>query len=874
MIGQQSKLRVGNKKSKLVLFFAALVFAFSVIGSSIPAHAYYSPNEALAPEQEQRPWAYLLMKCMDTFNFKPAISDDNINKREVFTDQTGNEYSVGHEAFADGGEVGCHSSEFQLDKALSYFGMTYQELINTIFTPPTNSGGAWRIIPGAGDTLYKSFVATAETRKYAATDIVGPKERQRRVLLTLGECLVPLQNGEISSSKITLGDIDYKPRTDDSFFSNSAVDDVSVGYDMTGDFDQGREKCTDLVDEAIANNYTDNTTTQIGGGAAGGAAGAATVQTCESLNPGLGYVTCGVLRLVLDALDGFIGIFVGVLEIEFSVEQRDVLKSIWNGFRSIANVGFAIAFMVVIYSAATGNALKAYDVKRLLPKLAIAAIGVQVSLDVTLWLIQLSNDVGNGIADLILSPLPGNASGNTSVATAIIRGSPLGTSGGLSEFAAEGLLTTFTVLLLIAAAVFSLAGLAIMTVVFLLRNIAIIVLSVMSPLWAVSTVMPFLDGFSSQYKKRYQQMLMLFPIASAFIASGRLVGAVLLETQTGNANTLEALANRSIGTAATFAPFFMAGQMVQMAGSSFNFVRKGFDNTKSRFRKSDIGQRLGKSTKAKAWDTTSKIGTYSGNNRFRRGASQIGRRATGSKTTSMAAARALGAKAKLEEDDTKAAGALLQSQLSGVRSKVLSNGGSEQDADNAANSFLNDQLFSTDEHGGISGLKKLSTPQLRAAAKHLTDNSNFDGINTLMAGLEGSGSSQNLSAAESIKKDNIQTWSKKAPHVFKGSIGSLQGMSANGIADLHGSSVEYMIRDASSIAQDAAHPENANARAALENFYTNFEQAAGDKNLRSGIGAGTIKIVRNSPAAGLSPDAASSRNNIINNLTKPNNTFR
>ena len=47
-------------------------------------------------------------------------------------------------------------------------------------------------------------------------------------------------------------------------------------------------------------------------------------------------------------------------------DNTEVVRDIWQDFLNIANIVFAIIFLIMIYSMATSTGLSSYDIKKLL----------------------------------------------------------------------------------------------------------------------------------------------------------------------------------------------------------------------------------------------------------------------------------------------------------------------------------------------------------------------------------------------------------------------------------------------------------------------------------------------------------------------------
>ncbi|GHU07603.1 hypothetical protein FACS189431_2430 [Alphaproteobacteria bacterium] len=148
---------------------------------------------------------------------------------------------------------------------------------------------------------------------------------------------------------------------------------------------------TCFATEAEAND----TMTSQTGGLAGNNSGA---QTCESSSP-LAWLLCPIangLTGVIDTLTDFVS---GGLRWSLLDNMQDT----WSRFLPIANIIFAIVFLILIYSTATGIGLTNYSIKKIMPRLVIVAIAVNVSFYLCAAVADLSNIVGDGARDLILS---------------------------------------------------------------------------------------------------------------------------------------------------------------------------------------------------------------------------------------------------------------------------------------------------------------------------------------------------------------------------------------------------------------------------------------------------------------------------------------
>jgi hypothetical protein len=88
------------------------------------------------------------------------------------------------------------------------------------------------------------------------------------------------------------------------------------------------------------------------------------------------------------------------------IEQSGSIYQAWGSIRSIANVLFVMFFLVIIFSQLTGAGITNYGVKKMLPKVIIAAILVNISFIIIQIGVDLANIVGSSLYTLIVGMAP------------------------------------------------------------------------------------------------------------------------------------------------------------------------------------------------------------------------------------------------------------------------------------------------------------------------------------------------------------------------------------------------------------------------------------------------------------------------------------
>lgn len=261
---------------------------------------------------------------------------------------------------------------------------------------------------------------------------------------------------------------------------------------------------------------------------------------CGSSTSSLSWLICPAFDLTQKSADTLNGIITNMLDINTcqifgttstshsscTVGNNDTAKSFksaWSSMRNIAILVIVIAALVMIIAQAIGSqAIDAYTIKSVLPRLLIAAVFIALSWYVMEFLVQFSNVLGEGVRTLIYSPFSSLNSGATQ---GVMSG-----SGGIGALLGGGLALSVGVILLIAFAGTLLLALMVGLLVIVLRQIAVIFLIIVAPIAIAAYALPGTKkGFKLWWDSLFKA-LMMFPLIVAFIAIGRVFAAVLLAT--------------------------------------------------------------------------------------------------------------------------------------------------------------------------------------------------------------------------------------------------------------------------------------------------------------------------------------------------------
>lgn len=244
---------------------------------------------------------------------------------------------------------------------------------------------------------------------------------------------------------------------------------------------------------------------------------------CASEFNGFGSLICSGQNLFVTITQILFDTVSKILESQAELTKEDAVRQQWGNLLNVANAILIIAFLVVIYSTATSTGgLSNYDVKKLLPRIIIFAIAINLSYYICMALVDLSNILGHGIFGLFLGGKTGDAPQLMKTAKA--------TADAISIPPELGAITTVA----IAAVLIFLVGppmiIALLTILFALvvRGMALMVLVIVSPI-AIALYLFNSQGLSkgfTMWRDNYIKLLLVYPLFMLVWAGSRVVSSL------------------------------------------------------------------------------------------------------------------------------------------------------------------------------------------------------------------------------------------------------------------------------------------------------------------------------------------------------------
>lgn len=218
------------------------------------------------------------------------------------------------------------------------------------------------------------------------------------------------------------------------------------------------------------------------------------------------------------------------------VSQGSGTKTAWGLALNLANLMFIAVFIIIILSQVTGRGINNYGIKKLLPRLIIGAILVNVSYYVCQLMVDLSNILGFELKNFLVDTARSVSSSSVFPQQTSIDNQ---TSNGTLGLIATGILATAAIVWFLLPVLFLGVSTVVITclvviAILLLRKALIILLVVLSPIAFVAYLLPNTEGYFQKWLKMFWQLLMVFPIVGMLFGAGQLASAIILVAGTNS----------------------------------------------------------------------------------------------------------------------------------------------------------------------------------------------------------------------------------------------------------------------------------------------------------------------------------------------------
>ena len=246
---------------------------------------------------------------------------------------------------------------------------------------------------------------------------------------------------------------------------------------------------------------------------------------------GIGWLVCPLMSFagsLGDASYSAISYFLSIDKGIFEDQSNGGLEQAWKFFRDIANAVFAVIFLWIIFSQISNVGVSNYGIKKILPRLIIGALLVNLSFYLCQLAVDLSNILGfslKGVLEGAASKV-GTQSAEVGTFNTLIVGGLTLAGVGLFIFLAVSIPTIMALLL----------ALLVVLVILIVRQAAVILLIAISPLAFAAWLLPNTENLFKKWVSMLRGLLIVFPVISLLYGAGKLAGAVLAAAGTNDPN--------------------------------------------------------------------------------------------------------------------------------------------------------------------------------------------------------------------------------------------------------------------------------------------------------------------------------------------------
>jgi len=214
--------------------------------------------------------------------------------------------------------------------------------------------------------------------------------------------------------------------------------------------------------------------------------------------------------------------------------------------------------------------LDAYTIRKMLPRLVIGVIGVQLSFYVAGFIIDIFNVLGAGIYQLMTSAI-----GDQTLINISFVAEDGGFGGGAARFLSETLLVGGAAIAAVSYGILPLLGLALLAILLvfatlIFRQLLIYVLVIATPLAIVAWLLPNTENLARKWFSYFIKALAMYPLIMALFGAGAIFGSLasdLVDDASGATRPIFAV----FSLIGAFAPLFLIPFTFQFAGGAIGF---------------------------------------------------------------------------------------------------------------------------------------------------------------------------------------------------------------------------------------------------------------------------------------------------------------
>lgn len=258
---------------------------------------------------------------------------------------------------------------------------------------------------------------------------------------------------------------------------------------------------------------------------------------------GLSWIVCPIITFLSDGLNDMYSFAEdNFLKVPSDYFNKDVseggtsVRGAWQTFRDVANIVFVIFLLVVIFSQLTGIGIDNYGIKKILPRLIICAILVNLSYVIVQLLIDASNIVGVSLRGLF-----GNFTGSSGAYDPNAAQNATATIIGIGIPAAIIFMNPAVILTFLLALLSGVIAMLTLLAMLIAREVGIIVAIVLAPLAIVCYLLPNTSKWTKSWIELIKGLLLLYPLCALLVGGSAFVSGILASEDNATMNIVAML---------------------------------------------------------------------------------------------------------------------------------------------------------------------------------------------------------------------------------------------------------------------------------------------------------------------------------------------
>lgn len=266
----------------------------------------------------------------------------------------------------------------------------------------------------------------------------------------------------------------------------------------------------------------------------------------------LGYFICPAINVAISFADGAWSIFEFLL-INNPLDRSGAYYDSWTKVRDLANAILVVIFLGIVISQVSNIGISNYGIKKMLPRLVIVAVAINISYYLMQVIIDIANITGKSI-DGIFSGFESYsglkaADGWSVLFDSILLSATVASSVGVTLAAGAVLGWPAIILFLGAMIIPAIIGIIAGLLALQVRSMLIPILAIFSPVALVAWVLPNTQKLFDKWKSMFTGLVFLYPLASIYYGGLKFAASITLGSgKSSSIQRLMALAALFIGT--------------------------------------------------------------------------------------------------------------------------------------------------------------------------------------------------------------------------------------------------------------------------------------------------------------------------------------